>query len=78
MKNPSLNGSTLTRQLLQQNAILRELGESETAMILKQGDLINLSLRQKIYEPEQPIREVYFPLDCVLSVVTHNERRQPN
>lgn len=47
-------------------------------MILKQGDLINLSLRQKIYEPEQPIREVYFPLDCVLSVVTHNERRQPN
>jgi CRP-like cAMP-binding protein len=31
--------------------------------------LVNLALRQQVYESEQPIHDVYFPLDCVLSVV---------
>jgi CRP-like cAMP-binding protein len=31
---------------------------------------VNLTLRQKIYEPEQTIADVYFPIDCVLSIVT--------
>jgi CRP-like cAMP-binding protein len=60
----------LTPQLLEQNAILRGLEEPATAKILKQGEFLNLNLRQQIYEPETPIREVYFPLECVLSIVT--------
>ncbi|MBD5656891.1 MAG: Crp/Fnr family transcriptional regulator [Candidatus Eremiobacteraeota bacterium] len=60
----------LAPQHLHQNAILNGLEESVKALVLKQGKLVNLKIRQKIYEPEQPIREVYFPLECVLSVVT--------
>jgi CRP-like cAMP-binding protein len=38
-------------------------------MILERGLLVQLELRQQIYDAEEPIIEVYFPLDCVLSVV---------
>jgi CRP-like cAMP-binding protein len=37
--------------------------------VLKRGTIEQVVLRQRIYEPEQPIDEVYFPLDSVLSVV---------
>jgi len=60
----------LTPQILKQNAILSGLEEPVVARIVKQGGLVELPLRQKIYEPEEVIKEVYFPLDCVLSVVT--------
>lgn len=60
----------LTRQLLEQNAILNGLEEPFAQRILMEGELLDLALRQQIYEPEQPIRDVYFPLDCVLSIVT--------
>jgi CRP-like cAMP-binding protein len=60
----------LTEELLQNNAILRGLEEPVVERILRFGRLANLSLRQKIYEPERPISEVHFPIECVLSVVT--------
>src|SRR5579872_7345577 len=40
------------------------------ARILNEGELNELVLQEKIYEPEEPIRRVYFPLTSVLSVVT--------
>jgi CRP-like cAMP-binding protein len=60
----------LTPQLLAKNSILRGLEESAAAKIIKHGEVLNLTLRQQIYEPETPIRDVYFPLGCVLSIVT--------
>jgi CRP-like cAMP-binding protein len=53
-----------------ENYILRGLKEPSASKILKQGELVDLALHEKIYQPEQPIRDVFFPLDCVLSVVT--------
>jgi len=38
--------------------------------VLKNGKLIELETPQQIYEAGRPIREVYFPIDAVLSVVT--------
>lgn len=64
------NGRPLTAQALGQNAILNGLEGSSAAAVLERGELVDLALRQKIYEPEQPIREVYFPFDAVLSIVT--------
>jgi CRP-like cAMP-binding protein len=52
-----------------QNALLVALSESTIDTILKRGALVQLGLREKIYEVEEPIYDVYFPLDCVLSVV---------
>jgi CRP-like cAMP-binding protein len=46
------------------------LDESVLKAIMEQGTFVHLDLREKIYEPEQPIRDVYFPTDSVLSIVT--------
>jgi CRP-like cAMP-binding protein len=56
---------------LSRNAILHSLSEEDRAVVLKRGELVDFQLRQAVYEPDQTIDAAYFPLDCVLSVVTH-------
>jgi CRP-like cAMP-binding protein len=58
-----------TLSSLRQNAILNALSDASAARVLEVGAFINLALRQPVYEAEMPIHDVYFPLDCVLSVV---------
>jgi CRP-like cAMP-binding protein len=53
-----------------QNALFVVLSNSTLDTILKRGVLVQLALREQIYEAEEPIHDVYFPLDCILSVVT--------
>ncbi len=50
--------------------MLNGLDEAVLATIAAQGELVSLALEEQIYVPEQPIREVFFPIDCVLSIVT--------
>ncbi|GAC1310867.1 MAG: hypothetical protein NVSMB21_19440 [Vulcanimicrobiaceae bacterium] len=69
MRETSLVGRTLSESL-QDNAILGGLAESERRAILAGGSLVELPLRRQIYWPNEPIADVYFPLNCVLSVVT--------
>jgi CRP-like cAMP-binding protein len=38
--------------------------------VVANGQLITLATPEQIYEAGHPIREVYFPINCVLSVVT--------
>ena len=66
-------GAGPTLAILRQNAILDGLEPAVTAAIANQCKLATLKLRQQIYEPEKLIRAVYFPLTCVLSVVTRME-----
>ena len=42
-----------------------------SAEVLEAGKLIHLHTPQQIYEAGREIRDVYFPIDSVLSVVTH-------
>ncbi|GAC1300774.1 MAG: Crp/Fnr family transcriptional regulator [Vulcanimicrobiaceae bacterium] len=70
MRKSAARDARVTLRVMQQNAILNGLEESFAAKVERQGTLVNLALRQKIYDAEQPIREVYFPLECVLSIVT--------
>lgn len=60
----------LTPELLGKNSILAGLDDSGASSMMRNGELVSLALRDKIYEPEKPIRDVYFPLDSVLSIVT--------
>jgi CRP-like cAMP-binding protein len=60
----------LTRALLKRNAILHGLDASQVTDLLKRGRLVELENRSVVYQAEEPIREAYFPVDCVLSVVT--------
>jgi CRP-like cAMP-binding protein len=60
----------LTLAALQKNAILNELEPSEAEDILRCGKLVDLKTRAVIYQAEEVIREAFFPVDAVLSVVT--------
>jgi hypothetical protein len=59
-----------TEPLLKQNAILSGLSRSMIKEVIGTGRLIALETPQQIYEAGRPIREVYFPINAVLSVVT--------
>ncbi len=39
--------------------------------IVTEGTLVPLDTRSVVYNAEEVIQEVFFPIDCVLSVVTH-------
>ena len=68
-KRKTERGAPVTLEAIGQNIILSHLAGSTAASIVAHGSLVTLALRQEIYEPEQPIHEVYFPLDSVLSIV---------
>jgi CRP-like cAMP-binding protein len=68
-KRTDWNGLPMTAAALRQNAILNALSDSSATVVLERGELLPVALRQQIYDAEQPIEDVYFPLDCVLSVV---------
>jgi CRP-like cAMP-binding protein len=55
---------------LKQNAVLAGLDRSWTADVIEQGRLVTLATPNPIYAAACRIREVYFPIDAVLSVVT--------
>jgi CRP-like cAMP-binding protein len=59
--------------LLLENAVLALLSDTEISAVRADGELVEFKLRQSVYKPEVPIDAVYFPIDCVLSVVTRME-----
>ena len=52
------------------NAILRELNTDDRAKVLADGSVQWFDLRDNVYDADQEMEYAYFPLDCVLSVVT--------
>jgi CRP-like cAMP-binding protein len=63
----------LTVAILQRSLILRGLSASTIERVIEAGSLEALQLRRQIYEAEEKINDVYFPLDAVLSVVARME-----
>jgi CRP-like cAMP-binding protein len=59
----------LTVAVLQRSLILRGLSMSSNDKVLEAGSVRLLKLRDVIYEAEETIDFVYFPLDSVLSIV---------
>ncbi len=53
-----------------QNAILGGLSATMIGEVVKTAKLVALETSEQIYEADLPIRDVYFPIDAVLSVVT--------
>ena len=56
---------------LKQNAVLAGLGREWPADVMERGRVVILATPNPIYAAGCRIREVYFPIDAVLSVVTH-------
>jgi CRP-like cAMP-binding protein len=52
------------------NSLLDALTSEEFAAISDQLETVHLTVRQTLYEDGSPVHDVYFPIDCVISVVT--------
>lgn len=60
---------SLTSDLLAQNVLLQSLSGAYAEAVLESGTLVDVRVRQEIYNANEEIREVYFPISTVLSVV---------
>jgi hypothetical protein len=56
-------------QRLRANAILAKLPEGEFGKISERVELIELDLREQVYQPGQAIHQVYFPTSAVFSLM---------
>src|SRR4051794_18277221 len=56
-------------ELLQANRLLATLPVEEQRRLGAELAVVNLGMRDQIYDIDATITEVYFPLTCVLSVV---------
>jgi len=65
--------TALSREFLLGNTLLRGLSGNDQEAILESGSLVLLKTRQKVYEADQEITEVLFPISSVLSVVAELE-----
>lgn len=55
------------------NRLLFALGESAYRELAPHLETVSLTIRQKLYEPNQPIENVYFPINGVVSMLAHME-----
>jgi CRP-like cAMP-binding protein len=62
--------SKVTAEGLRFNAILAGLSGPQADAVIANGKVVTLPVRYPIYRPGEAIRDVFFPIDCVLSVVT--------
>jgi CRP-like cAMP-binding protein len=60
----------MSNEPIEHNAILRDLKGEDRARVLADGSIRWFELRETVYEAEEQIKDAYFPLGCVLSVVT--------
>lgn len=62
-----------TRALV--NRLLSSLSEEEQGQLARLGEIIKVEVGDVLYEPGQTVRHVYFPLDCLLSLLAVAEGR---
>jgi len=55
------------------NKILSLLPPSELATVLERCETITIQSKQVVFKREEPIEYVYFPEDCVISLITEME-----
>jgi hypothetical protein len=52
------------------NKILKLLPRAELAAMVERSDVVAVKSREILFEPEEKLEHVYFPEDCVISLVT--------
>ncbi|TYQ18562.1 UNVERIFIED_ORG: CRP-like cAMP-binding protein [Zoogloea ramigera] len=62
-----------TRALV--NRLLSSLPEEEQGQLARLGEIVKVDVGDVLYEPGQTVRHVYFPLDCLLSLLAVAEGR---
>jgi CRP-like cAMP-binding protein len=57
------------------NHLIQSLPRKDQAHLLAECESIDMQLAEVLTEPGEPARHVYFPVDCFISFVAHNEER---
>jgi CRP-like cAMP-binding protein len=57
------------------NRLLSNLPEEEQGQLARLGELIRVDMGDVLYEPGQTVRYIYFPIDCLLSLMAVAEGR---
>jgi len=57
------------------NRLLSSLPEEEQGQLARLGEIVKVEVGDVLYEPGQTVRHVYFPLDCLLSLLAVAEGR---
>jgi hypothetical protein len=52
------------------NKILRLLPQAEMQSVIERSELVTVKSRELLFEPEERLKYVHFPEDCVISLVT--------
>ena len=58
------------------NRILASLPRKSSQRLLAQLEMVSLKFGQVLYEPGKAIRHVYFPIDCLISLLTAVDKRR--
>jgi CRP-like cAMP-binding protein len=58
-----------TKSAFEGNAILSSLTGDDRKLALTGGEIVDVKVRQSVYQPDKRISEAYFPLGAILSVV---------
>jgi CRP-like cAMP-binding protein len=69
-------GKAMKERKLAQNGLLAGLPQKEYARLRAELDPVSLKFGQVLYEPGRSIRHVYFPVDCLISLLTAVDRRR--
>lgn len=59
-----------SRAGLSWNRILKLLPQAEMAAFLERSELVSVKSKELLFEPEERVKYVHFPEDCVISLVT--------
>lgn len=54
---------------LRRNALLARLPKAELEQVQRRAEVVEMELRQQVYQPGGPIEDVYFPIASVISMV---------
>ena len=57
------------------NRLLFNLPEDEQGQLARMGELVRVDVGDVLYEPGQTVRFIYFPIDCLLSLLAVAEGR---
>ena len=55
------------------NLLLRLLPENELQAVLTASELVRVEAKEVVFRQQEPIRYIYFPHDCVISLITELE-----
>lgn len=66
----------MTDRSAMSNRILASIPPSEYQRLSEQLDLVRLRFGQVLYEPGKAIQHVYFPIDCLVSLLTAVDKRR--